>query len=81
MQTFLLILTALWLVALVNSDSYAYFSSCGESDGRQCPYITNRTEYLLNLKKGGTNILSTDVYMNSFFLCEEYNYDCGYMEK
>ena len=32
------------------------------------------------MKKGGIDILSTETYMYDYFLCEEYNYDCGYME-
>lgn len=31
------------------------------------------------MKKGGTNVLSTSTYLYDFFLCEEYNYDCGYV--
>lgn len=32
------------------------------------------------MKKGGSDILSTNAYMYDFMLCEEYNYDCGYLE-
>ena len=56
-----------------------YYSSCEESANRECPYLANRTDFLLNLKKGGTDILSTSTYLYDFFLCEEYNYDCGYV--
>jgi hypothetical protein len=34
----------------------------------------------MNIKKGGTNILSPNDYDKNFFLCEEYNFDCGYVE-
>ena len=45
-----------------------------------CPYGTNSTDRLLNLKKGGQDCVLAGTYRNSFFLCEEYNYNCGYME-
>lgn len=48
----------------------AYFSPCGENDGRDCSASTNRTEYLLSMKKGGSEILSTEVFMEDFFRCE-----------
>ena len=34
---------------------------------------------LLALKKGGVNQLD-ESYLENYFPCEEYNYDCGYME-
>ena len=56
-----------------------YFTTCVEDAGRQCPQTNNRTEFLLNIKKGGVDILSTERYLYDFFLCEEYNFDCGYL--
>jgi len=46
---------------------------------RSCMYGTNVTDRLLSLKKGGSNILSTSNYDLTFFPCEEYNYNCGYL--
>jgi hypothetical protein len=37
-------------------------------------------EYLMTIKKGGSNALSAADYDKNFFLCEEYNFDCGYVE-
>jgi len=45
-----------------------------------CPQKGNLTEYLLGLKKGSTDILSLSDYNKNFFLCEEYGFDCGYVE-
>lgn len=47
-----------------------YYTPCAESSGRTCPSSTNRTDFLLSMKKGGTNILSTSTYLYDFFLCE-----------
>jgi hypothetical protein len=30
------------------------------------------------MKKGGSNVLSTNNYDSTFYICEEYDYDCGY---
>jgi hypothetical protein len=32
------------------------------------------------MKKGGSDVLSTNNYDSAFFPCEEYNYNCGYLE-
>lgn len=74
---FLLILAIIWLVS---SAAQVYYTSCGESATRSCVYGTNVTDRLLNMKKGGSNVLSTNDYDASFFPCEEYNYNCGYQE-
>ena len=62
-----------WLVTLaivsLSVSADVFYSSCAETNGRACPYITNRTDFLLNMKKGGTNILSTSTYLYDFFLC------------
>lgn len=36
-----------------------YFTTCVENANRECPQTDNRTEFLLNIKKGGADILST----------------------
>ena len=45
-----------------------------------CEFGTNLTERLLSMKKGGSDPLSVNNYMEGFFYCEEYNYNCGYLE-
>lgn len=69
------------LLIHVHSTTYpVYASSCdSESPTRVCPQEGNITEYLLGLKKGGSDILSTSDYDSDFFLCEEYTFDCGYV--
>lgn len=57
-----------------------YYACCTESTDRTCPNDENQTDYLQNMKKGGSDILSTNDYMYDFMLCEEYNHDCGYLE-
>lgn len=69
-----------WLYGFVSCANTIYFTSCSESSSRVCTYGTNVTDKLLAMKKGGSNILSTNNYDSSFYLCEEYNYDCGYSE-
>ena len=66
------------LILLVSPASSVYYSSCGESASRSCVYGTNVTDRLLNMKKGGSNVLSTNDYDSSFFPCEQYNFNCGY---
>lgn len=66
------------LISLVSCTSPVYYSSCSESATRTCVYGTNVTDRLLNMKKGGSNVLSTADYDLPFFPCEEYNYNCGY---
>lgn len=76
-------LRSVWLLALVSLVSCTnsvYYSSCAESANRTCVYGTNVTDRLLNMKKGGSNVLSTADYDLPFFPCEEYNYNCGYQE-
>lgn len=68
------------LIAFVSAANTVYYSSCSESANRTCIYGTNVTDKLLSVKKGGSNILSTNDYEIYFYLCEEYNYDCGYSE-
>ena len=34
----------------------------------------------MTIKKGGSNVLSTADYDKNFFLCEEFTFDCGYVE-
>ena len=70
MGTILLALTLTFYLA--SSIEYPiYTSSCAsESATRLCTQRNNLTEYILSLKKGGTNILSTSDYDKNFFLCE-----------
>lgn len=80
------ITTRLILLALILAQVYTinypiYASSCDtQSATRLCTQKDNVTEYLLSLKKGGTNILATDDYDDNYFLCEQYTFDCGYVE-
>lgn len=60
------LLVSIWLVS---SAGTVYYSSCGESAARPCVYGTNVTDRLLNMKKGGSNVLSTNNYDASFFPC------------
>lgn len=71
---------ALFSIWLVSSAGTVYYSSCAESASRSCVYGTNVTDRLLNMKKGGSNVLSPLDYDASFFPCEEYNFNCGYQE-
>jgi len=71
----------LGLILLVSSTSSVHYTSCGESGSRPCVYGSNVTDRLLNMKKGGSNVLSTNNYDASFFPCEEYNFNCGYLEE
>lgn len=61
--------------------SPVYASSCPTESvsPRICPQNPNVTDYLLYIKKGGIDIISKNDYDPNFFLCEEYNYDCGYV--
>ena len=47
----------------------AYYSTCTEDANRQCPNSDNLTSFLETMKKGGTDILSTETYMYDFILC------------
>lgn len=38
------------------------------------------TDYLMSLKKGSSDLLSLADYDKNFFVCEEYAFDCGYVE-
>ena len=65
-----------------DSDIYnsVYATSCPlESTTRVCPQKGNLTEYLLSMKKGSSDILSSADYDKNFFVCEEYAFDCGYV--
>jgi hypothetical protein len=64
--------------AFVSFTSAVYYSSCSESATRTCSYGSNVTDKLLSMKKGGSNVLSTNNYDSTFYICEEYDYDCGY---
>jgi hypothetical protein len=57
-----------------------FYSPCSESTARVCPQGSNVTDRLLNLKKGGQNCVTQGTYQPQFYLCDEYNYNCGYME-
>ncbi len=58
-----------------------YTTSCPvESSTRVCPQKGNLTEYLMTLKKGSSDLLSLADYDKNFFVCEEYAFDCGYVE-
>lgn len=74
-------LIILFAIVSLSLQSDVFFTPCVENANRQCSSSTNRTDFLLSMKKGGTNILSTSDYLYDFFLCEEYNYDCGYLPK
>lgn len=61
-------LTALIILSAFVSPIYAiYYTSCTESATRLCTYGTNVTDKLLSLKKGGSNVLSTNNYDNEFY--------------
>lgn len=63
---------------IINS---VYASSCSvESATRICSQKGNITKYLLGMKRGSSEILSVLDYDKNFFLCEEYGFDCGYVE-
>lgn len=55
------------------------YTTCSESSVRVCPYGLNSTAYLVRLKRGGPSSAITNSYDPSFSLCEEYNYNCGYL--
>ena len=65
---------------LIGAHAEAYFATCEESEARVCGNTDNRTEFLESMKKGGPDVLSTDVYLYEYLLCEEFNYDCGFLE-
>jgi hypothetical protein len=78
-----LILTVLISTATSNLLFPVYASSCDTESlniSRTCPQKDNITEYLMTIKKGGSNVLSTADYDKNFFLCEEFTFDCGYVE-
>ena len=69
---FLLISAVFILVhSQVTPKETVYFSSCDESTDatRSCSNSINQTDFLLSLKKGGVNILSTAPYTTNYFLC------------
>ena len=69
----LLCLLGLLIIPSYSSVYPVYASSCDNESlniSRTCPQRDNLTEYILNLKKGGTNLLSTADYDKNFFLCE-----------
>ena len=74
----LLLISILLFVSCLSQVAY---TPCSESTSRLCPSAINVTERLLSLKRGGQFIITTGTYNPSFYLCEEYNYNCGYMEK
>ncbi len=59
-------------ILLVSSTSSVHFTTCTESSSpaRSCIYGTNVTDRLLNMKKGGSDVLSTANYDATFFPCE-----------
>lgn len=70
------------LVSLfVSALSSAYYTPCSESTSRLCSYGVNVTERYLNLKRGGSQSVLKNTYESDFYLCEEYNYNCGYLEE
>lgn len=71
----------LTLSLFVSCLSNVYFTPCSESTSRLCPFGTNSTAYLIRLKRGGTSAATINSYDPSYFLCEEYNYNCGYLEQ
>jgi len=58
-----------FLILLVSAADNVYYAPCLESATRTCTYGTNITDRLLALKKGGSNVLSTNNYDSSFFPC------------
>jgi hypothetical protein len=61
----------LFLEVTENTTYPVYASSCNsESATRVCNQGSNVTEYLLSIKKGGTNVLSALDYDTNFFECE-----------
>ena len=77
---FLVLIVLLSCFAYV-SQAGLYYSSCSESAARACTYGLNTTDRLLSMKKGGSNVLALDHYEPGFFPCEEYNFNCGYVEE
>ena len=59
----------LLLILSVSCQSSVYYTPCAESTTRTCPYGTNTTDRLLNLKKGGQRIVTTNTYDSDFYLC------------
>ena len=47
----------------------AFYSTCSDDVSRSCPNSDNQTDFLLSMKKGGTDILSTEPYMYDFMIC------------
>lgn len=72
----------LWIVILayVSQAVSVHYSPCTESATRVCSYGTNVTDKLLNFKKGGSFAIQTNTFDQNFYLCEEYNFNCGYLE-
>lgn len=64
-----LVVPFITLISLVSSANSIYYTPCTESTNRSCIYKTNITDRLQSLKKGGTNILSTENYDAAFFPC------------
>jgi hypothetical protein len=64
-----LLIITIWLVSSTNS---VHYTTCTESSSvsRSCVYGTNVTDRLLNMKKGGSDVLSTADYDATFFPCE-----------
>lgn len=57
------------LTVAVLCDSLVYYSPCDDDVGRVCSSGDNKTNLLMNYKRGGTDILSSSVYIYDFFLC------------
>ncbi len=64
-----LLIATIWLVSSASSVNY---TTCTESSSpaRSCVYGTNVTDRLLNMKKGGSDVLSAADYDAAFFPCE-----------
>lgn len=70
-----LILALTLLISTVSSGLVfpVYASSCDNESlniSRTCPQKDNMIDYLMTIKKGGSNVLSTADYDKNFFLCE-----------
>lgn len=69
------------ILAFVLHTGSVHYSPCSESATRVCSYGTNVTDKVLNFKKGGSSAAQTNTFSQNFYLCEEYNFNCGYLEE
>lgn len=69
------------ILAFVSGTTSVHYSPCSESTSRVCSYGTNLTNRVLNFKKGGSLASRTNTFDQNFYLCEEYNFNCGYLEE